>query len=364
MRERLKGYENERTLAAILGWNLVPVAGVVALGWSPAILVALYWLEIGIAGLIALPTILLANGPDGRRRWDDIPLWHDGPAIRGMSLFELGVFIFSFAGIWLLMGAVFLEGSIGVHPWELLGSIESTALVFSIFGMAVPHGTSFVSEYIADGGYERAHPMLELLRSYKRLFLVYVLLVLASGLSGGGALVVLTAGKLGTDLLGYRLGRPDQTVIRIDPRDVDEGEFHASDRVDWKKWGVDNLDELLGCSPLLQTQPAVGRQALRVLPFFFVFLVMATLVLGAFLAAGLSAIGANAWLINGVLVGLFVAPFLWVIGLFLLRYKYVEYIVYDEGVLTYDSRLGRVRRAVQINDVTGLNTSSGLTGWY
>lgn len=51
------------------------------------------------------------------------------------------------------------------------------------------------------------------------------------------------------------------------------------------------------------------------------------------------------------------------IGLFLLRYKYVEYLVYDEGVLTYDSRLGRVRRAVRIGDVTGLETYGRLTGW-
>lgn len=268
MDERLERYENERTLAAIVGWNLVPVAGVVGLGWSPAILVALYWLEIGIAGLIALPAILLANGPDGRRRWDDIPLWRDGPAIRGMSLFELGVFVFSFAGIWLLMGAVFLEGSIGVPPWELLASIGSTALALSMVGMALPHGSSFVAEYIADGEYERAHPMLELLRSYKRLFLVYLLLDIASGLSRGGALLALTAGKLGTDLLRYRLGRPDRTVIRIDPRDVDEDEFHALDDVDWEAWDVAGLEELLDRSPLLRTRPAVGRQALRVLPFF------------------------------------------------------------------------------------------------
>jgi hypothetical protein len=48
--------------------NLVPLGGVLYLGWSTFDLMVLYWLERGIVGLFALLTILLTRGRGRSRR--------------------------------------------------------------------------------------------------------------------------------------------------------------------------------------------------------------------------------------------------------------------------------------------------------
>ncbi len=42
--------------------NLVPVIGVLFLGWDVATILVLYWIENGIVGLLNIPKILLARG--------------------------------------------------------------------------------------------------------------------------------------------------------------------------------------------------------------------------------------------------------------------------------------------------------------
>ena len=43
--------------------NLLPVFGVLLLGWDVAAILVLYWIENGIVGALNVPKILLARGP-------------------------------------------------------------------------------------------------------------------------------------------------------------------------------------------------------------------------------------------------------------------------------------------------------------
>ena len=51
-------------VAALVGANLLPLAGVVWWDWSVFEVLLLYWLESGVVGALNVPKILLAGGDD------------------------------------------------------------------------------------------------------------------------------------------------------------------------------------------------------------------------------------------------------------------------------------------------------------
>ena len=53
------------SVALLIAVNLIPLLGVLVLGWGLFGIMVLYWLENGIIGLFNLPKIALASAPGG-----------------------------------------------------------------------------------------------------------------------------------------------------------------------------------------------------------------------------------------------------------------------------------------------------------
>ena len=51
------------SLPVLIAANLVPVLGVLFLGWDLATILVLYWIENGIVGILNVPKVLMARGP-------------------------------------------------------------------------------------------------------------------------------------------------------------------------------------------------------------------------------------------------------------------------------------------------------------
>jgi len=51
------------SVVLLVGFNLVPLAGVLFWGWNISTLLIRYWVENGIVGILNVPKILLAEGP-------------------------------------------------------------------------------------------------------------------------------------------------------------------------------------------------------------------------------------------------------------------------------------------------------------
>src|SRR4029079_10475578 len=64
------------SIVTLVGFNLVPLIGVLAWGWGVSTILVLYWVENGIVGLLNVPKILLAQG--------------DGPAPRAFGASTVG----------------------------------------------------------------------------------------------------------------------------------------------------------------------------------------------------------------------------------------------------------------------------------
>lgn len=174
------------TAAGLVLANLMPLVGVVALGWSAFSVVMVYVLETIIVGLYTWLRILLAQQtPVGKR-------------------ITLAMFFTMHYGIFVLVQTVFIVMALGVA--ELWSSDNQRELMIAGACFVLSHGFSFVVHYLRGGEFREADAGAELIRPYGRIFTQQFVAIFGSwlALSLGGArigpVIILVACKLMIDL--------------------------------------------------------------------------------------------------------------------------------------------------------------------
>lgn len=207
------------TAAALVVANLLPLIGVVALGWDLMMILVLYWLESGVIGLLNLPKIVLARGPlvvpMGRARFSAPPLtgWRRTLAVT----FAIPFFVVHYGMFWLGHGLfVFLLPAMTgdasalesvTDPFELAG-VDPTAVLVAAGVLFASHTLSFARNYVGRREYESVSPSGQMARPYTRVVVMH-LSILGGGflsLSLGtpaGALVILVILKTALDLRAH-----------------------------------------------------------------------------------------------------------------------------------------------------------------
>ena len=188
-------------IASIIFGNLLPVAGVLFLGWDAGMILILYWIENFIVGAFTLPRILMAQGPP--------PV--AGSAIGGTPalsrLATAAFFVVHYGGFWLGHGvfAFLLAGQISD------GSPSSTdngwGLVIAVLAMVAFQGIQFWQTWIKPRAWRLAAPAAEMFRPYGRVFVLHLTVLLgAFGLHAIGAptwtILLLCVGKMILELGG------------------------------------------------------------------------------------------------------------------------------------------------------------------
>ena len=150
-----------RSAAAAVGVaNLLPLVGVVALGWDATTLVTLYWFELGVVAAFAVlrgvfagrpsefDTNVLVFGAIVEKRLS-LPVPRTGVRVHLSSLFTLAVLVPFLAVLWAVTGPTLLarDGAEGVRP-ETIG----TAL-FAAVGIAAAEALRTAVDYFHRGGY-------------------------------------------------------------------------------------------------------------------------------------------------------------------------------------------------------------------
>jgi hypothetical protein len=147
------------TIAVIVA-NVLPLVGVVALGWNLAALVFLYWFELGVLTFWALVKALFAGRPS---EFDSSPLIAGALAskrtalpipvteleIRLSTLPVLTVAVPILALVWFFAGVT----TVGVIGPETLGSDALVMVTLSAFGIFLSEGASTLVEYFYRHGY-------------------------------------------------------------------------------------------------------------------------------------------------------------------------------------------------------------------
>jgi len=221
---------SKRGIAGIVIGNLLPVFGVLFLGWDAGLILILYWIENLIVGAFTLPRILTAMGPAPAQ----------GSAIGGSSLggrlFIAIFFCFHYGMFWIGHGvfALMLASSFdsapvaadAAGPIEAVGGMavaeEAISFLIAVGAMVVIHAVAFWRTWIQPRAWRTASPNEEMFRPYGRIFVLHLTVLLgAFGLSSVGApawtMIVLCVGKMalelglaGVSLLGRR--RVDQST--------------------------------------------------------------------------------------------------------------------------------------------------------
>lgn len=147
--------------------NLIPLGGVLWLGWDAGQILMLYWIENLIIGVLALTRILTARGVD-----------EPVNGARPESRVRLGCFFTFHYGIFTLVHGVFtmmlasrLMG--GAMPlWD--GVFASTGFHWAVLAAAAIQGVILVRDWWGSGLWRRSTPVMEMFRPYGRIVVLHV----------------------------------------------------------------------------------------------------------------------------------------------------------------------------------------------
>jgi hypothetical protein len=222
------------SLVLLVAFNLIPLAGVLFWGWNVATLLVLYWVENGIVGILNVPKMLLADGPD-EPATRVVAVRGVGPVTVGRSgmtakaalipfflvhygIFWLvhGVFVFAlpqFVGA--AAGPTFAPDVFGpgFDPQTFEGVIVQTrsvgpdlsAVAWAAVGLAISHTASFLINFVGRGEYRKVSVARQMFAPYGRLVILHLTILFGAFLSltiGSpiGAIVVLVLLKTAVDL--------------------------------------------------------------------------------------------------------------------------------------------------------------------
>ncbi|WP_424013420.1 DUF6498-containing protein [Halorubrum xinjiangense] len=194
--------------------TLLPLVGVVALGWNAAALMAMYWFELGIASFWAVVRALFAgrpseidremliSGPLAQRR-AGLSIPRTAVRIRLSSLLVLPFVVPVLAVVWAVVGAL----TVGVVADGGLRPAALDTVTLAVLALFVGEGATTLVEYFGRGEY-RDHSAQTAIRGVfargAAIFLgalITVTLVGAATLNGDAPLSALDPDAVGLPLL-------------------------------------------------------------------------------------------------------------------------------------------------------------------
>lgn len=191
----------------ILLLNLIPVGGVLWLGWDAGQILVLYWIENVVVGLLAVVRILTARGrsaaPQDEKAW--------GRARLGcFFVMHYGLFTLVHGVFTLVLAAELMGG--GGALWR--GAFGHEAFHWAVLTMAGLQLAMMVRDWWMSGLWRRSSPAEEMFRPYGRVVVLHVsVLAIAWGLSALSApvwaVLILCLMKAGLELTLALLFAPD-----------------------------------------------------------------------------------------------------------------------------------------------------------
>lgn len=203
--------------------NMVPLAGVVFLGWDLMTLLVLYWVENAVVGVFAVGRILTAAGPEpvgqrstGQRSTPQPPPppppSQGTPLLTGMTarIVLTAFFCFHYGFFWLIHGvfvlfalpALFTTGD-GMTP-----APDPSVVLVAVAFLLVSHALSFWLNWLRGGEFRTSSARREMGAPYTRVAVLHLTIIFgAIGTAILGvpvwALIVMVVVKTAIDLRAH-----------------------------------------------------------------------------------------------------------------------------------------------------------------
>jgi hypothetical protein len=187
------------SVVALLSVNVLPLLGVLFLGWEVFPLLALFWMEnLIVGGFNVLKMIWVTPKDSGATaaKFFLIPFFC---VHYGMFTMIHGVFVFG------MFGGGMRQGQ-GFPGWaEVMGVVRQEHLGWIVIGLAISHGISFGLNYLRGGEFRRATLRQLMAQPYGRIVVLHLTIL------GGGFLMLL----LGSPVVGLMLLVALKTVLDL-----------------------------------------------------------------------------------------------------------------------------------------------------
>ena len=209
-------------IALLVVANLVPLAGVLFLGWSLITLLALYWLENGVVGVYAFGKIATAEAVDENPGRVEVNGVATPPAqLRDPRLARaiyLPFFVVHYGLFWVAHGVfvlialplMFTSFSGGAEPTagDVVAALDLGTMAWALLVLVISHGASFLFNWLWGGERLTSTPAAQMMAPYGRVVVLHVTIVIGAfvvAILGQpiGALLVLVVLKTIADLAGH-----------------------------------------------------------------------------------------------------------------------------------------------------------------
>lgn len=182
-------------VVSLIAANLIPIAGVIYLGWDAGAILVLYWLESVVIGVLNVPKILAC------RDAADAPLAGLLKSLYFTLFFSVHFGAFSFAH------GVIITGLFGGQT-VINGGVLQGPLAFAAASFALSHMFSMVYNFFLKKEYVGRSPQKQMFAPYRRVFIMHFVIIFAGGLihrfdTPLFALVLLIALKSAIDLSAH-----------------------------------------------------------------------------------------------------------------------------------------------------------------
>lgn len=204
---RARGLLRPSAIALVLS-NLVPVFGVLALGWSVFPILMLYWMENVVIGFYNVLRMVWCTGKGNVEPAIELETTSAKLFLIPFFCAHYGLFclVHGLSVYALFGGKSFADPNGPSSPfWPTMVSYQ---LHWALLSLAISHGVSFVDNYLLRGERFRAYFGVLLIQPYARVVVLHLALLLGAGaglLLGlpCSALVLLVLMKIVLDLLAH-----------------------------------------------------------------------------------------------------------------------------------------------------------------
>ena len=206
--------------------NLVPLVGVLFLGWSVWTILVIYWLENGIVGFYNVLKMRRCEGDDepsptsgshGTTSWRI----NGRPASSMAKASLIPFFVMHYGIFWLVHGVFVLTLPLFAGASSDQAAIDPGAdpgaILLAVVVLFISHGVSYQLNFIGNGEYRRVSAATQMFAPYGRLMILHVTIIfgaLAISFTGApaAAIVILVLLKIAMDvafhLREHRAGAP------------------------------------------------------------------------------------------------------------------------------------------------------------
>ncbi len=187
------------TVLLLLLFNLLPLVGVLFLGWDLLLILLMYWLESGVVGIINIAKIARAEGASDAsgRKVNGRPAAPSKAILIPFFVLHYGIFWVVHGAFVLLLPLIAGVASLIDVPGRPAGpvgpafggsAVTGPNLLLGLAGLVLVHVVSYFYNYIGRGEYLTATPVGQMFAPYARVVVLHVTIL-------AGAFLVFSVGQ-------------------------------------------------------------------------------------------------------------------------------------------------------------------------